>query len=191
MRLRSGVYDDDRKWKKLIKEMRGVGAAYVTVGLHADAKPYETGQAEAATVAQIASVHEFGSQDGHVPMRAFFRPTIDANREKYAALLERVMRLVIAQKLPLKKALSLVGLQVAVDVKRAITDLTDPPLAESTIARKKAKAAYLGAEKAEAYAESGANPLVDTGHMRHSVTYDAVISHQSVDHPESVGGRGE
>ena len=77
--------------------------------------------------------------------------------------------------------------KVATDIKRAITDLTDPPLAESTIAAKKAKAAYLGEKKAQAYADSGANPLIDTGHMRHSVTYKTTVLGQT-EGPESVDG---
>ena len=181
---KSRVIDRDLGWKKFREQMRGLSNAHVTVGLHADAKPYEQGQGEAATVAQVASFHEFG--DG-VPQRSFMRPTVDGNQEKYASMLQREAGLIIDGKLSVHDALALLGEVVAVDIKRAITDMTDPPLAESTIAAKKAKAAYLGEKKAQAYADSGANPLIDTGHMRHSVTYKTTVLGKT-EGPEDVAG---
>jgi hypothetical protein len=190
--MRSRVIDRDLGWKRTLKALAGTKGAYFSVGLHSDAKPYESGQEGPATVAQIAGFHEFGSKDGeHPPARPFLRPTIDGNREKYAVMLERVLGLVIDGKLTLKKALGLVGTQVATDVKQAITDVTSPPLAPSTLAHKAAKAAHVGKEGVAAYIEAGGNPLIDTGHMRHSVTYKVSIADKEPQGPESVAGGEE
>ena len=178
------LVDRHAEWDRIKGQLRQLSGDHVTVGFHADAEPYEAGAGEPANVAQIASFHEFG--DG-VPQRSFFRPTMDGNREKYGALLARTMKLVLEGKLKVAKGLALVGLQAAVDLKQAITDLDSPPLAEATIARKLAKSGLRG-KKAAAYAEGGANPLIDTGHMRQSVTYDVRVGGQSVDHPKSVSG---
>lgn len=175
------ISDDDREWRKLVARMDGMRTAHVAVGLHSDAKPYERGQEEPANVAQIASFHEFGTDT--IPARPFIGPTVDGKRDEYGRLMERVARLIVVGKLTPKRALALVGEQMSADIKAAIRALTDPPLAESTIAAKKRKAAYLGAEKAEAYAAGGANPLIDTGHMLNSVTYAVVIGGAVVEHP--------
>jgi hypothetical protein len=186
----SGVQDIDHGWAAVQEMLRGISDAHVTVGLHSDAAPYEAGRGEAANVAQIASFHEFGQG---VPQRSFFRPTMDANRDKYFALQERICRLILDRKINLQKGLSLVGLKVVVDIKQAITDLTDPPLAESTIRRKADKGGLKGTkrEKYMAPKSAGGNagdPLVDTSHMRQSVTYDVRIDGASVEHPQSVKG---
>lgn len=178
------LVDHHAEWDRVKRSLDGAGDAGVTVGLHSDAEPYEPGGGEAANVAQVASFHEFG--DG-VPQRSFFRPTLDGNREKYGELLARTMRLVLDGKLTPKKGLELVGLQVAVDVKQAITDLDSPPLADSTIARKLAKSGLKG-QKAQSYAEGGANPLIDTGHMRQSVTYKVTVGGVTSGPPSVPGG---
>ncbi len=175
--MRAGtVKDDDRKWKRMLRTMKSARKAHVTVGFHSDAEPYAKGQGAAANVAQIASFHEFG--EGHNPVRAFFGPTVDGKRAQYGDLLnDKITAEVIAGDVPLSRPLGLVGQKCTADIKQAIVDLVDPPLADVTIERKKARAG-LGADTAirAATTESGSsfdtgNPLIDTGHMRTSVDY--------------------
>jgi len=182
----SRVVDNDKEWRAFQKTMRGIGDAVCTVGLHSDAEPYERGQEAPATVAQVASFHEFGTEK--MPARPFMRPTVDGNRAQYGALIDRMAKLVIDRKLAARKALGILGEKVSVDIKQAITDVTTPELAASTIASKKAKAGYLGAAKAQAYVGSGANPLIDTGHMRQSVTYKVTVDGVTEGPPTVKGG---
>ncbi len=185
----SGVKDTDKGWKRIMDAFSDLSSAFVTVGIHGDADPYvrTADNPDPPPVAVVASKHEYG--DG-VPQRAFLRPTVDANRGEYATIEGKVIGKVIDGTMKLDQALGIVGIKVAVDVKQAITDLDSPPLAESTIERKVAKASYLSASKQQSYKESGANPLIDTGHMRQSVTYDVRINGVSLDHPKEVGGSG-
>uniref|UniRef100_A0A6H1ZN28 Tail protein n=2 Tax=viral metagenome TaxID=1070528 RepID=A0A6H1ZN28_9ZZZZ len=189
--MKSGVTDDRKEWDRVRELFRGISDAYVSVGLHSDAEPYERGQGAAANVAQIASFHEFGT--ARIPARPFFRPTIDGNRAKYADIIRKVTGKLLDGKMKLAQGLTLIGMQVQADVRQAIVDLKDPPLAESTLKAKARKArgtfaAYArkaglkGKEAAadakrreDEYVASGANPLIDTGHMRQSVTYKVTI----------------
>ena len=109
----------------------------------------------------VASFHEFGGANNRPPQRAFFRPTMDANRDEYNALLGRLLDGALAFKLTLKQALGLLGQRVQGDVKKAITDGSPdwPPLAQSTIDRK-------GSTK----------PLIDTGNLRQSITYKVELA---------------
>ena len=180
-----GVRDIDRGWKEIVKLFK-VKDAYVLVGLHSDAEPYERGQGEPANVAQVGSFHEFGTSK--MEARPFLRPTFEANVEKYKAMQLRIWRLLIDRKINLRRGLGILGQQASADVKLTIRALTTPPLKESTVKAKMRKAAYMGQEGVEAYGASGANPLIDTGHMLQSVTYATVINGQTVDHPSKVGG---
>ena len=164
----AGVQDIDRGWEELQRTLRGLSEAYVSIGLHADAEGYPDG---GPTVAEVASFHEFGQG---VPQRAFFRPTIDGNRDQYAALCRQVLQQILGRRLRLRQGLTLIGLRVQADVRQAITELSSPPLSPETIKRKLKKSGLKG-RKAAAYVGSGANPLIDTGHMRKSVTYQVHI----------------
>jgi hypothetical protein len=159
------VRDKDKGYRRALALFPQMAKAKVTVGLHGDAEPYEDGRPE--TVAEIASHHEFGEG---VPQREFFRPTIDGNRDKYGALIERLARIVIDGKKDLRWVLAFLGTQVATDLKLYIVHMTEPELSPTTIAAKGSSAL-----------------LQDTGHLKQSITYDVTIGDQSVDHPGEVG----
>lgn len=163
----AGVIDKDLGYKRIIESLDVLGDLLVTIGIHASAEPYVKGQDASANVAQIAAFHEFG--DG-VPQRSFVRPTVDGQQAAYAATLAKGMGKVIDGDLTPKMLGGLIGLQVQKDIQRAIVDLSDPPLADSTIASKTAAGGLTG-KKAKSYADAGANPLINTGHMRQSVTW--------------------
>lgn len=185
------VEDNRKKWDEAMRLYSGISDAHVTVGIHSDAKPYLRGQGDAANVAQIASFHEFGTS--RMPQRAFFRPTLDGNRTVYNAMLAKVLSAILSGRMRLVQGLTLVGMKVQGDVRKAIVDLKLPPLAPSTIRRKIKKSmgtfrSYARKEglrgqeaeadaqrRAQAYSGAGANPLVDTGHMMQSVTYRVVV----------------
>lgn len=172
------VRDIDRGWEELARVFRGLSTAHVSVGLHADEEKYPDG----ATVAEIATYHEFGYG---VPQRAFFRPTIDANRDQYATLCRQVLTRILGRRLRLRQGLALIGMRVQADVRAAITELRSPPLKPATIKAKLRKSGLRG-RKAAAYVSGGANPLIDTGHLRQSVTYQVNIQGEP-----GAGGPGQ
>lgn len=100
-------------------------------------------------VAQYATFNEFGTAD--IPERPFFRESLRKNRTKYGKALGRALQ----RDLAADRALGLIGAEAAADLQESITTLRTPPNAPSTVAQK-----------------GSSNPLIDTGRMRQSVTFD-------------------
>lgn len=106
-------------------------------------------------VAYIATIQEFGYPEGGIPARPFFRPTITQNKTEYGQQFAGAMAGTLAGKIPsFASALEQIGGLAAGDISKAISRVTNPPLAQATIDRK-------GSSK----------PLVDSGLMIQSVTY--------------------
>lgn len=105
------------------------------------------------TLLEVAIIHEFGA--GHVPARSFIRATIDEKRAEIQALQVVVAKQVLAGKLTPDQALGQIGAKVAAMIQQRIRDGLAPPLAASTLRRKKNKS----------------TPLILTGQLRSSVTW--------------------
>lgn len=103
-------------------------------------------------VAMIAAINEYGAPSRGQPPRPFFRNMI---HEKQGEWPEAIANLVRANDMDAEKALDLAGAAIAGQLRQSITDLTEPPLAPSTIKRK-------GFDK----------PLIDTVHMLNSVNHE-------------------
>lgn len=131
----------------------------VTVGIHerAGADRPDGG----ATVAEYGTYNEFGMG---VPERSFLRAPLAKNQDIYAEAIVEGIVLLVTKGEPLARSLGLVGEAAASDCREAIVAGIDPPNAPSTIARK-------GSSK----------PLVDTGRLRQSITYEV--------HPKGRGRR--
>lgn len=104
------------------------------------------------SVAMIAAIQEFGAPSVGIPPRPFFRRMIN---EKQGEWPEAIANLLVANNYDAEKTLDLAGAAIAGQLRQSIVDLTDPPLAPSTIKRK-----------------GHAKPLVDTGHMLKSVDHE-------------------
>lgn len=132
--------------------------AHVVVGVLSDKKNQRKG--EPITNAVLGFIHEFGTEDGHVPERSFIRSTIDSNRAKYAAFIRRLARLVLLGQLSEADALNMIGLKVQGDVVRTINAGIPPPLAQSTIRSKTVNG------------KAGTTPLINTGQLKSAITYE-------------------
>lgn len=98
-------------------------------------------------VPAVAYWNEFGTVTS--PARPFFRRMIAKESPGWGVKLAGVYKATHDG----EKALGMMGLVIEGELKQSINDLTSPPLAESTIARK-------GFSK----------PLIDTSHMINSIT---------------------
>jgi hypothetical protein len=127
---------------------------YVTVGFHQDTGTEPNGK----TIAEVAFYNEFGTYnaDGtvRIPERSFMRSAVDDNRDKYNALIEKIVIMIYRGEWDLIHGLEVLGLRVETDIKKRITDLRVPPNAPSTIKKK-----------------GSSNPLIDSGAMRAAVRY--------------------
>lgn len=159
MAARVKVVDKDRGWAqfwKAIDSMKGKGA-YAKVGVLADAE--EGGlhvPGATLTVAEIAAVQEFGTEDGSIPSRSFVRSTFDEQKEELAEMARRLFFLILQGKQTTGNALNVLGAKLAAEIKKKITTGAGvpPPNAPSTIAAK-------GSDR----------PLVDTGRLVNAIAW--------------------
>jgi len=123
---------------------------------------YRNGEA----VAYIATIQEYGVPEKGIPARPFMRPTIAANQEVWKKILLMKSAEILEGTRTAKEAMESVLIRAKADIQKTISELQDPPLAASTIAarlRKKTDQKTLGLLS---------KPLVDTGHMRDTVSYE-------------------
>lgn len=150
--MKSGVDDRDMGYAQLLKSFEGLNENVdVLVGVPETSAEYEGG----ANQVLIATVNEFGTDDGRIPERSYLRSTVDENKSKYAALITKLLGHVVDGKLTAEVAFDRLGLTVEADVKRKIVTLIDPPNADATVQLKKSS-----------------NPLIDTGQLRQSIIYE-------------------
>lgn len=119
----------------------------VTVGLPKNSSPYPNG----VSVILVALVHEFGSLIRNIPERSFLRAGIRRNAKKYQKLFKILAKESLDGNGDFLRGLSKIGLQAQTDVREEITNVKKPPLKSRE-----------------------GNPLVDTGHLRGSITYQVV-----------------
>lgn len=101
----------------------------------------------------IAAIHEFGSQDGHIPQRSFLRSTIDDRRGEIFDSLELQLK-----KVKPEIAAGRVGMQAVSMVRERIRDRISPALKPATIKRK-------GSDV----------PLIDSGRLLQSITSEVRV----------------
>lgn len=160
---------------------------FVTIGIHEEAGNVESGD---LTMASLGAVHEFGAEINHpggtsygyaskaaadrdqvrflkkgagymelgvtqahkieIPARPWLEPGVVSATEEVTKIIEDG----IAADQPLDQILEAIGVVAAGTVKVYMTELKTPPNAASTIRKK-----------------GSSNPLIDSGAMRASVTY--------------------
>ncbi len=148
------VIDKDRGWNQLRRELaRTTQGTHITVGVQGEEG--ERIRDGGLSNAELASVHEFGSADGHIPERSFLRATIDEQAPEYRKLVKQLATRVIDRKLQVTQALELLGQRVVADIRKRISGRIDPPNTEQTIRRK-----------------GSSVPLISTNQMTNAITYE-------------------
>jgi hypothetical protein len=176
LRVKSKVVrNENPAWRKLRAELLQLGGIYLKVGYLGDGEATEDG----LTMPQLGAIHELGAPDVNIPARPHLSTSFDANRERYVALLSRMLEQWYGGKLTLKQALGLLGTGMASDVRALITDAPgiQPPNAPSVLARKmeKTSASYYGKGRKKRHGPVEApRALVDTGRMVASITHAVV-----------------
>ena len=144
------------KLKRLLREAGKGGVSGVKVGFFSTAK-YQDG----TPVAAVAAWNEFGTKT--IPERPFFRNALAGMEDGIVNIIKAGIdteKMVVDDRLAGR-----VGEYVAGQVQESITALKDPPNAPETVARKRKK---LHGKKGVG---GGENPLIDTGFMHDSVTW--------------------
>jgi len=153
--------------KKNLKVLRGLETAIRELdGLDLRAGWFETAKYEDGTpVAYVASIHEFGDPDSGIPARPFMRPTIARKEGAWREFTTQQAKQIVAGNQNPKDMFEALGLNVSGEIARSITDVTAPPLKETTIKAKRRKMAD------QATVGSLDKPLVESGLMLASVTH--------------------
>lgn len=149
--------------------------SYVKAGVVGQGAEAQRG--DGITMGALAAIHEFGAPSVGVPQRSFIRSTFDHRRPAYIATLAKLLEQVYENRMPIEKALGVIGLMMATDMKRYITTGSGvpPPLRPATIAAKLAKGSWKRRRGEEGPAPSP-RPLVDTGRLLGAITYEVVMA---------------
>lgn len=130
------------KIKEALEQKINIANPILEVGFFKEAK-YSDGK----QVAQVASQNEFGTHS--IPPRPFFRNAIAKNSQKWMKFFKKN-----AKEQPPYKAMGMLGEMIRSDIVQSINQTNTPPNSPLTIKQK-------GSSK----------PLVDTGKMRASVSF--------------------
>ena len=153
------IREVDHGFKKLVASLKTLKQkdSYVKAGvLGSKATQPHPGQMDNVT---LALIHEFGTRNGHIPARPFIRGTFEEFKPSYIETLTVLLGGVYKGKMTIPRALGLLGLKMAADMKKTVTqgDILAPN-ADSTIK-----------------AKGSSRPLVDTGQLVRSVSHEVVI----------------
>ena len=118
-------------------------------------------------IGEVAFWQEYGTSKG-IPPRPFMRPAEMHKGQLWVKLIEQEMRKCMEKGLPLTLALQRVGLVVAGDIQQEITQVTEPPLKESTIKARIRRHKKSG----KPFILSVSKPLVDNGILLGSLGTD-------------------
>lgn len=149
-----GVRDIDRGWKNLRKEMKEANGSYTTVGIHENETHTADDGGARTPMAVIAAVHEFGTDDGRIPRRAFLSTAFERYRAELEVFRDKLLKGIFLQRFTFRQALGLLGEKHQAQVQKTITDGPWVENAKSTID-----------------AKGSSRPLIDTSQMRNSVRH--------------------
>jgi len=122
-------------------------------------------------VASVAAQNEYGNPTDNIPARPFIRPAIANNETKWANIGKRGMKAVVNGKATVTQVLEGIGTAAVGDIQHSITQVYSPALKKRTIDARLARRNHSGRLN-KTQARSITKPLVDTGLMLASVSYE-------------------
>lgn len=153
------VRENKQAWTELQQRVRDTGRSVVKVGVLSSAvRSRDEGDREdqqLINMAELATIHEFGSEDGGIPERSFLRSTIHENLGDIRALTRKLLVDIFLGKTNETKALKTIGVFVQSKVRGKITDGPFKPNAPATVRMK-----------------GSSRPLIDTGQLRRSINFE-------------------
>ncbi len=145
---------------KIKKDLRGLNSYAALVGIPSTApRPVdrETKKPLAINMASLALIHERGSAANNIPARPFMKQTRQRAEGRFARLLRRLYKQVVDGKVRPFDGLSKLGMAYEGEMKNTFTTGSFTPNKPATIKRK-----------------GSSRPLIDTGHLRQSITSKVV-----------------
>lgn len=147
----------DQPWRDLKKRVEEMGRDHVRVGVLASKGGDAPAGEDGITLVELAAIHEFGSPAAGVPERSFIRRTVVEQDGAIRDMQGKLAKAVVLGRMTVERALGMLGAFLVGAIRRTITqgDGVPPPLKDATIARK-----------------GSTRPLVDTGRLLGSITYE-------------------
>lgn len=130
--------------KSRVKTPGTVDVGIIDAGMH---------QSGVANIAQIGMWNEYGTT--RIPERSFIRSTLVNKKNEIINLQSNLLSNISSGKMSTSQALGLLGEFLAGEIKTKIVALKSPPNKPTTIK-----------------AKGRSNPLVDTGQLLNSITYE-------------------
>lgn len=148
---------------EVMKGVRALTKSEVLIGIpdtRAERKPVDGETGPPASNALIGYVQEFGSPEKNIPARPFLVPGVQSIKDRAIPILKKAGAAALdGDGKGVAKSLMTVGLMGQGAVQRKITEGTFEPLAERTLAKRRARG------------RTGIKPLIDTGALRQSITF--------------------
>jgi len=123
------------------------------------------------SVASVAAQNEYGNPNKNIPARPFLRPAIAHNSKKWMDIGKRGVKAVLAGKSTVDAVLDNIGVSAVGDIQHSISQVYSPSLKPSTIQARLARRTTSGRLN-KTQARSITKPLVDTGYMQATVSYE-------------------
>lgn len=142
------VTDTDRGYAKIVREFATAAKDYTVlagvIGTRAESRKIQrikSGEnpdtkTSKYNVAQIATVLEYGSNNGRIPARPFLRNPFDANKAKYQTRITKAAKSSKSTVLGVQSAVYKAAEFYVADVQRGINAQNFVPLAKYTVDRK-------------------------------------------------------
>ncbi len=142
------IIDRDLGMKRILRNLKKLKKAEVTVGFHKDAGKYPT--SGAPNVAYVASIQERGPEEHSVEFgpRPFMRPVFDKTQKRLTNIIKKGINAVYAGRSTAKNVLDEVGRQHADDIKNfVIRDKVRPKTSSPVMDKKKTKITLVETQK--------------------------------------------
>jgi hypothetical protein len=157
-----------REGSNALKNLTNLQTASVKIGWFPSAR-YD--DEKSTPVAAIAAQNEYGNPSDNIPPRPFIRPAIAHSQKKWSDIGKRGLKAVLAGKSTINQVLDNLGVAAIGDIQHSIAQVYSPPLKRATIEARLARRTHHGRLN-KTQARSITKPLIDTGHMQATVSYE-------------------
>lgn len=117
---------------------------------------------DGAPVAGIAAIQEFGSVKNNIPPRPFMRPTVRRCTPIWGKIAAQGSKAVLNGNATMADVMEGIGLNAVGEIRRSISQVTEPPLKPATVAARR---------RARATGQASDKPLIDTKRMFDTITH--------------------
>ena len=159
----------DRGWNKIKTNLKALQYTEITVGIQGQ-EARLVDEESGASLADIAVYNHFGNK--HIPERPFLQLALDNNKAEILKRFKGSLKLITEGKVNAPTQLDLLGAYLVGVIQQEITNLNNPPNADSTIKRKGHNNPLIGGrlpykkrDGTQVHGQTG-------GRLRQSVTYE-------------------